>query len=77
MGKNVYIVPNSNGGWKVKSENSQKAIKCFETKVPAKKFAIELAKKNKSELIEQDMHGKIISKDSYGNDPCPPKDKEH
>ena len=75
--KNIYIVPNDDGGWNVKSEGSLRAIKHFETKAPAKVYAKKLAKKNKSELIEQNMHGKIISKDSFGNDPIPPKDKEH
>lgn len=74
--KNIYIVPN-NGGWNVKSEGSTKAAKHFDTKEPAKVFAKELAKKNKSELIEQNKQGQIISKDSFGNDPIPPRDKEH
>jgi len=34
-------------------------------------------KKSKSELIIQNTEGKIRSKDSYGNDPYPPKDKEY
>ena len=29
------------------------------------------------EVIIQGRNGQIRSKDSYGNDPCPPRDKEH
>ncbi len=30
-----------------------------------------------AELVIRDRHGKIRDKDSYGPDPCPPKDKRH
>lgn len=40
-------------------------------------YAKELAKRQQSELIVQKRDGKIQSKDSFGNDPCPPKDTEH
>ena len=40
-------------------------------------YTKKIAKNQESELYIQDSKGKIRSKDSYGNDPCPPKDKEH
>ncbi len=36
-----------------------------------------LAKKLETELIIRGRDGKIRSKDSYGDDPNPPKDTEH
>ncbi len=37
--------------------------------------AREIARNQESELIIQGRDGKIRDRDSYGNDPCPPKDK--
>ncbi|MFP5521246.1 DUF2188 domain-containing protein [Peptococcus simiae] len=36
-----------------------------------------MAKNQKAELITHSRQGRIRSKDSFGNDPCPPKDTEH
>ena len=36
-----------------------------------------MGKNQHSELLIHGRNGKIRSKDSYGNDNCPPKDTEH
>jgi len=38
--------------------------------------AREIAKNQKTELVIHNRDGKISDKDSYGNDPFPPKDKK-
>lgn len=76
MGKNQWVSPD-NGNWKVQSEGSQKPSKKFDHQSDAIKYAKTIAQNQKSELIVQGKNGRIRSKDSYGNDPCPPKDKEH
>ena len=43
---------------------------------PGVDYARDLAKKQEAELVVHNKDGKISQKDSYGNDPCPPKDKE-
>ena len=43
---------------------------------PAVDYARDLAKKQEAELVIHNKGGKISEKDSYGNDPCPPKDKK-
>jgi len=63
--------------WAVKGEGNKRATKVTETQKEAIDIAREIAKNQKSELYVQNREGKIRSKDSYGNDPCPPKDKEH
>ena len=35
------------------------------------------ATKDRSDLVTHGRDGKIRSKDSYGHDPLPPKDREH
>ena len=64
-------------GWAVKGEGNTKVTKITKTQKEAIDIAKRIAKNQKSELIIQSTKGKIRSKDSYGNDPFPPKDKEH
>ena len=77
MGKNQWVSPTSEGKWKVHGEGNSKATKVFENKSQAVAFGKGIAKNQQSELITQKKDGKIQSKDSYGNDPLPPRDTEH
>lgn len=77
MGKNQHVVPNKNGGWDIKGEGNSKSTKHTDTKNEAISFAKEIAKNQKSELVIHNKDGKISDKDSFGNDPCPPKDTKH
>lgn len=76
-GKNQHVVYNPDGGWDVKGENNTKATKHTDTKAEAEKIARDIAKNQKSELIIHNKDGKISDKDSFGNDPYPPKDYKH
>ena len=64
-------------GWAIKGEGTKRATKVTKTQKEAINIAREIAKNQKSELIIQNTEGKIRSKDSYGHDPDPPKDREH
>lgn len=72
---NQHVVPN-NGQWQVKRQGSEKATKNFETQKQAIDYARSIAVKQQSELVIHRRDGRIRDKDSYGNDPCPPKDKK-
>jgi len=74
--KNQHVVPLGNG-WAVKGEGSKKFTTITDTKSKAVQIEKEIAKNNKAELIIHGKNGKIQDKDSYGNDPNPPKDKKH
>ncbi len=76
MGKNQWVSPRD-GKWAVHGEGNQRDTKQFSTQKEAISYARSIAVNQKSELIVQGCNGKIRSKDSYGNDPCPPRDKEH
>lgn len=76
MGKNQWVVRYGDK-WAVKGEGNKRATKVTDTQKQAINVAKEIAQNQKSELIIQGRDGKIRSKDSYGNDPYPPKDKEH
>ena len=77
MGKNQHVTKNANGGWNVLGEGNKKPTKITQTKAEAIEIAREIAKNQKSELVIHNQNGRISDKDSFGNDPYPPKDKKH
>lgn len=68
-----HVVPNSSGGWAVRKAGSSRASKTFDTQSAAIATARTLAKKQGTELYIHGRDGKIRARDSYGNDPHPPK----
>lgn len=70
---NQHVVPNGDI-WQVKAERSPRATKNFNTQKEAIDFARDIARNQKSELVIHRKNGQIRDKDSYGNDPCPPRD---
>jgi len=70
--KNQHVIPLGTG-WAVKGEKSEKFTVITTTKREAVSVARRIAQNNKSELIIHGKDGKIIDKDSYGNDPYPTK----
>lgn len=72
MGKNQHVTPSRNG-WKVTGAGNSKATKICDTQKEAIGIAREIAKNQQSELIIHGKDGKIRDKNSYGNDPFPPK----
>jgi len=74
-GKNQYVVPTQDG-WGVRGEKSERLTVKTETKAEAVKIATNIARNQQSELTILGSNGKIQNKNSFGNDPCPPKDKK-
>lgn len=79
MAKNNYWISPSGDGWKAKREGASKAAGVFDTQREAENYARKLMKNNGGgELITQNQHGQIRSKDTINSyDPNPPKDKEN
>jgi len=75
MKKNIHVVYDD-GLWKMKRENSQKASKIFNTKIDAVDYSRNVAKNDKVEFAIHNKDGKISNKNSYGNDPYPPRDRK-
>jgi Uncharacterized protein conserved in bacteria (DUF2188) len=71
-GKNQHVVKTDNG-WAVKGEGNTKATSLHKTQTEASKVAREIAINQKSELLIHDDKGRITRRNSYGNDPHPPK----
>lgn len=76
MGKNQHVVRRGNM-WGVLPAGNSHITSKHVTQSAAETAAIRVAKKGGSEVIVHGRDGKIRSKDSYGKDPCPPRDKEH
>lgn len=76
MGKNQHVLPHPQG-WQVKGAGNDKATKVTCTQKQAIDAAKEIAKHQQSELVIHRPNGVIRDKDSYGNDPNPPKDTKN
>lgn len=71
-GKNQHVVPH-NDGWAVRGENNSKITSQHSTQAEATEKAKEIAKNQKSEVLIHAKNGQIRERNSYGNDPFPPK----
>jgi len=76
MPRNIHTVP-FDGNWAVKKEGQNKPISTHHTKERAQERGASIARHLKVEHVIHGRNGKIQDKDSYGNDPCPPKDKKY
>ena len=77
MGKNIHVTHRKDGDWAVKGQGDSRASGLFDTQRDAIDAGRTIAQNNHSELVIHDRHNVIRDKDSFGNDPCPPRDKKH
>ena len=73
MGKNQHVTPRKDGLWQVKGGGNSRATKLTETQQEAITLARDIAINQKSELVIHGKNGRIREKNSYGNDPFPPR----
>jgi hypothetical protein len=76
MSKDQHVVKRDNG-WAVRGAGNQRDTSHHQTQGAAIGAARDIAKNQHSELVIHGRDGKIRDKDSFGNDPCPPKDTKH
>jgi uncharacterized protein DUF2188 len=72
MGKNQWVVPHGNG-WAQRGEGNSRVTRTFDTQQAAINAARDTARREKSELLIQGEDGEIRGRNSYGNDPHPPR----
>lgn len=72
--KPVHVTPREDG-WAVMREGNQRASSVHSTQKEAEKAGREAARKDQTEFLLHNRQGQIRERDSYGNDPNPPKDK--
>ena len=74
MGKNQHVITHKNK-WAVRGEGNKKVTSAHRTQTEAILAARRIAINQYSEVVIHRPDGTIRDKDSYGKDPCPPKDK--
>ncbi|PAD20834.1 hypothetical protein CHH64_11665 [Terribacillus saccharophilus] len=70
---NYHSTPDGNGSWQVTKEGAKRASLSFDTQKEAMVYGKELAKQTKGEHFFHGRDGRIPERDSYGNDPFPPR----
>lgn len=73
MIKSQHVTPHPGGGWQVKGAGNSRATVRTGTQKSAIAVAKSIAQNQKSELVVHRLNGTIRQKNSYGNDPYPPK----
>jgi len=70
--KNQHVVPHGDG-WAVRGAGNERATSVHDTQRDAIERGREIAQNQQSELLIHGENGRIRARDSYGNDPFPPK----
>ena len=73
MGKEQHVMTHPDGGWQVKGAGNSKATVRKNTQSEALKIARDIAINQNSEVVIHRTNGQIRDKNSYGNDPFPPR----
>jgi hypothetical protein len=69
----IHTVPVKSGGWTNKREGATRGDKNYDTKADAQVAGRAAAMRDKTEHLIHNKDGEIGSRNSYGNDPHPPK----
>lgn len=72
MGRNQHAVPHG-GDWAVRGEGNDRVTSVHRTQAEAIEAAREIARNQHAELFIHRPNGRIRDRNSYGNDPFPPK----
>ena len=74
---NPHVVRHPDGGWAIRREGSKRSSSRHPTQQKAIDQARNIARGIGGEVVIHGRNGRIRDKDSYGNDPHPPKDRKH
>ena len=70
---NQHVTPHPDGGWQVKAAGASRATVRTNTQKDAYAIGRQIAINQGSELFVHNKHGQIRDRNSYGNDPFPPR----
>lgn len=73
MGKNIHVTHRPDGNWNVIGEGNKRPTAVVKTQKAGIEIATEKARIDHVEVVIHGLNGKIREKNSYGNDPYPPK----
>lgn len=70
---NQHVTPHPDGGWQVKAAGALRATVRTETQAQAIDLGRQFAINQNAELFIHNTKGQIRERNSYGNDPYPPR----
>lgn len=73
MKKNIHVTRRSDNLWQGIGEGNSRPYFVAKTQEQARQKARELAIEREVEVLTHGVNGKIRTRDSYGNDPYPPR----
>lgn len=73
MSNNQHVTPRPDGNWQVKGAGNSRSTAVTSTQKQAIEIAKSIAINKKSEVVIHGKNGQIREKNSYGNDPFPPR----
>ena len=73
MTGNVHVTP-APGGWQVITAGAQRAAHVTATQAEAVRLGRDLARRRGTEFLLHGADGRVRQRESYGNDPFPPRD---
>jgi hypothetical protein len=71
--RDQHVAPNPKGGWSVRSSGAARASRVFSDQGEAVRHGRDIAKREKTELFIHGRDGTVRERDSYANDPDPPR----
>lgn len=71
-GKNQHVV-RRDGGWAVLGAGNRRDTARYPTQAEATSRATQIARNQQSEVVIHGRNGQIRERNSYGNDPFPPR----
>ncbi|MFC1678641.1 DUF2188 domain-containing protein [Elusimicrobiota bacterium] len=71
-----HVVPHKDG-WAVRKAGASRVSSTHRTQKAAISKAVQSARRERGEVFIHGMDAKFRDRDSYGNDPCPPRDRKH
>lgn len=71
--KDIHVSKTEGGDWQAKKVGAQRASNISSTQSEAAKAATKIAKREGTEVFIHGRDGKIRERNSFGNDPFPPK----
>lgn len=77
MTKNNQHVVTYDNDWAVRGEGNRRVTSVHDTQAEAIDAARDIAINQNSEVFIHGRDGRIRDRDSYGNDPFPPRDTKH
>lgn len=73
---NPHVVPRGDQ-WAVQRAGADRASSLHSTQAAAINAGRRIAQAERGELFIHGQNGQIRDRDSFGNDPCPPRDRKH